>query len=277
MSLMNFIAELQATECGDNSSKMLDYLKEINFDPEIYWYPGSGNDMSPLLFDVPNNPTGRRLLRMREQINEKTPILLWMNDYAESLNDFPSEKQLNSEIKSDYNKLWSLYKTKGSFGAYKEACSLGSMEFTLFSVNIKNVDQGLHSRPPQGDDYIVLFSHLKSEDLLKDVFLKYEIHINTVALIKQGGFSGQTIGHYEQLPTMLKEQQKKIGLIDYWIIDSQGVDSKGSPVCNDLAEYEYIGGPVPWGWNMARIYGRKSIQYKREKRPFRIGKSWSFL
>lgn len=244
---------------------MLYFMKNINFVPEIYWYPGSGNDMSPLLLDVPNNPTGRRLLRMGEKANEKPTILLWMNDYAELFNDFPNKLSLNKCIESNYSELWHRYNTRGVFGAYKEVYYLGSKKFTLFSVNIRNADQGLHNRPPQGDNYIVLFSHFKSEDLLKDVFIKYKLRINTVALIKQGGFSGQTFGHYENLPTRLKEQQNNIGLIDYWIIDSQGFSIEGGPVCKDLAEYECIGGPVPWGWRETRIYGRKSVQYERKK------------
>ena len=266
MGLKGFIADLEIKECNGESPKIFNILKNMEFEPDVYWYAGSGNDISPLLFDVPNNPTGRRLLTMEANAKEK-PILLWMNDYANYLADFPNDNQMNSVANTEYEDLWSLYGASCSFGAHKEIYSLGDLEFSLFSVNVKNRGQGWHSRPPEGDDYIVLFSNLKSEHLIPKVFARYRIHINTVAMIKQGGFSGQTFGHYRNLPTRLKRHEKKIGLVDFWIIDSQGVNNEVVPISNGLKEYEYLGGPVPWGWSPTRLYGRKGVKYERNKKP----------
>ena len=276
MGLRNFIAALQPNQ-NNKEKEILSILKSVDSDLEIYWYPGSGDDVTPLLFDVPNNPTGRRLLRKNNDGSEQPPILLWMNDCADSLVNFPSDSQLNREVDSQYSELWNLYQASGLFGSYKEIYSLGDCGFTLFSVNIKNAGHGPHSRPHQGDDYIILFSNQRSEDLLEKVFLEYKIRINTIALIKQGGFSGQTFGHYN-LPQILKEK-KEIGSVDFWIIDSQGVcvDSEKKIVSSDLDDYEYIGGPVPWGWAPARMFGRKGrkgVPYEIEKRPMRTGRSW---
>ena len=259
MGFKQFIDDLQPNQKNRNQLKeeILKILKVMDSDLEIYWYPGSGPDITPLLFDVPNNPTGRRLLRMDNESSGQPPIFLWMNDYADLLADFPKKSQLNQATDNRYSELWNRYQASSLFCS-KEIYSLGSQYFTLFLVNIKNADQGSYSRPPQGDNYIALFSNLKSENLLDEVFSKYKIKINTIALIKQGGFSGQTFGHYN-LPKILKRHRDKIGSVDFWIIDSQGVDldSEKRVIPRGLEEYEYIGGPVPWGWEPTRLFGRK--------------------
>lgn len=58
--------------------------------PMIYWYPGCGTDLSPLILDVPNNPTGQRLYRINAAAaDQSAPIVLWMNDYSAHQDGFP--------------------------------------------------------------------------------------------------------------------------------------------------------------------------------------------
>ncbi len=267
MSLKDILRNVRPAD-DQQERKLLARIIDNENDFLLHWYPGSGRDFTPLILDVPNNPIRKRLLRVNS--GESEDRILLMNDYSRSYEKFIYDDELNGIIKSDYRELWDEYGAIAFWGRRKEVYTFAEHIITLFTVVVKNSGQGIHDRPMYGDEYIVLFIHSKTEDLLP-IFSKYDIRVSVVFLIKQGGFSGQTFGHYEKLAEKLKYWG--LGLGDYWVIDKCGVDDNKRPVCKELEQFVYVGGPMKWGWPPARIYGRGD-DYVRERRVCRIGNSW---
>jgi len=246
--------------------------------PDIFWYPGSGKDMVPLLLDVPNNPTNRRLYRINQKSEEK-PLLFWMNDYCESLKDFPDDSLLGQELVPEYRKLWEEYGGTISIGKNKESYLFDdNITITLFTANVRNKSEGIHSREETGDEYLICFSSCDTDLLLRKIFAPYRFHLSMIALIKQNSHAsqGRRFAPYTDLPDRMAKLEKKMGPVDFWVIDRYGQNDE-MPTAKSLGEYEYIGGPLPWGWSPARLYGRLGISYSRENRPCRRDSSWRNL
>ncbi len=257
-------------------SVLLEKLKNFPSSPDIFWYPGSGKDMVPLLLDVPNNPTHRRLYRINQSPKEK-PFLYWMNDYCENLNDFPEDHLLGQKLVPEYNDLWEENASTVVIGKNKEQYRFdNNITITLFTACVKNQIEGKHSRGETGDEYLICFSSCESERLLKKVFAPYHFHLSIIALIRQGAFSGQrsNFHSYTNLPDSVVKLEEKIGIVNFWAIDLYGQNDEKMPLAKSLSEYEYIGGPLKWGWPPARLYGRPGISYSRENRSERKGTSW---
>jgi len=275
MNWTDFLSNLQP-ETSHQGSILLEKLSSFQTAPDIFWYPGSGRDLVPLLLDVPDNPTRRRLCRVNQEIQEK-PFLYWMNDYCESLNDFPEDSLLGQDLVPKYSELWKEYDAAVSVGKNRERYRFEeNIIITLFTANVRNREQGIHDREKTGDEYLVCFSSCDSELLLEKIFAPYRFHLSIVALIAQGGFSGQRrdFNQYTDVPDRVAKLEKQIGAVDFWVIDLYGQNDEKMPTARSLREYEYIGGPLPWGWPPARLYGRPDIFYSHEKREYRAGRSW---
>jgi len=268
MSLKDFLCDVRPAAV-QQERKLLAYIIDNENDLLLHWYPGSGRDFTPLILDVPNNSIGKRLFRVNS--GESEDRILLMNDYSPLYEKFVGDDDLNGPIKSDYHEFWGEYGAVASWGGRKEIYTFAEHVITLFTVVVKNSGQGIHDRPLSGDEYVVLFINSVTADLLP-IFSEYDIRLGAVFLIKQGGLSGQKIfGHYEKLADKLKGWG--LGLGDYWVIDRYGIDDSKRPVCKDLDQFVYVGGPMKWGWPPARIYGRGN-NYVRKRRACRIGKSW---
>lgn len=274
MSFGDLLRNLRPRTPGQES-RLLDLLTGACPSIDLFWYPGSGRDLTPLLFDVPNNPSGRRILRTNKP-NEQRPVLLWMNDYSGEYEHFPPAETLGREHVPRYSDLWGQYGTVARVGNLKEVYELDpGIPLTLFTVTLRNRPGGSHFRGDTGDEYLVVFSHCDSELLLEQAFIKYGITISTVALIRQGGFSGQrrSFSHYADVPIRIQEARQHVGQVDYWVIDAAGQEGR-VPSAPALSDYEYVGGPLKWGWVPTRIFARADSAYVREPRPCRFGRSW---
>jgi hypothetical protein len=273
-----FIAGLSRQSNG--KPVLLDRLAKFTQAPHIYWYPGCGTDLSPLIFDVPNNPTGERLYRVNaKEHNNTAPIILWMNDYSDYEQGFPLPGPINVHFSHGTGALrweyfgddqwrgWNRYGTRLEVNRHQERYLFeAEIPLTLFTVTVYNSDQGIHARPLNGDRYLVIYSNCASHALLSKVLLPFGIRPRCVALIRQGGFSRQL--HYEQyidLPASLTEREKELGgPVDLYVIDAYGQDLKFKrPLAEAIAHYDYRGGPVPWGWSPCRAFGRPELRYRR--------------
>lgn len=275
MDWKNFLSKLQP-ETEHQGDTLLKKLSAFQTSPDIFWYPGSGQDLVPLLLDVPNNPTHRRLYRVNQEPEEK-PLLYWMNDHSKSLSHFPEDGSLGKELAPQYSGLWKEYNATVSISKNREHYRFDeNIMITLFAANVSNREQGVHTRRDTGDEYLVCFSYCDSELLLEKIFAPYSLHLSIIALIKQGGFSGQRedFDQYVDLPNKVTKLKKQVGIVDFWCIDLYGQNNEKMPIARSLREYKYIGGPLPWGWPPARLYGRPGISYSRETRTCRVGKSW---
>jgi len=243
--------------------------------PDLIWYPGSGADLVPLLLDVPNNPTGRRIYRV-DQKPDKTPLLFWMNDYGESFRNFPEDELLGKNFIPNYGNLWESYMASVDIGANAERYrSDRNVSITLFTATVKNQLEGAHARKETGDEYLVCFSSCESESLFEKVISFYCLQLFMVILVGHSDFSKKRNGldHYLDLPARISEMKDQVGEVVFWCVDRYGQkDSK--PIATSLKDYEYIGGPLNWGWSPARLYAKPGTDYLREKRHFRDVKSW---
>lgn len=255
------------------SQRLLQTLKTNANNAELFWYPGSGRDLTPLLLDVPNNPAGVRLFRTEGEagLNGQRPRILWMNDYPSRSTGFPDNEPRAVQYQPEYRTIWNLYRGIGSIVAeqemYEAECGI---TLKLFLVTIQNFGQGLHSRPSAGDTYLVIYTPAESEQLMKRVFIKFRIRVATVALIKQGGLSGQRrdFWQYMHLPRMLLAQSDAVGPLDFCCIDKYGQeDHEPEPFEKSLKSYRYAGGPIDWGWCPCRIFARDGVPYHCEFRP----------
>ena len=236
-------------------NRLLNIILKLETVPDICWYPGSGCDLTPLLLDVPKNPTGRRLFTVGNNHTEK-PIMLWMNDYSGEFQNFPDNTTLGKKIRTSYyRQLWGEHHACVTLGKIKEEYRFKNQRITLFTATVKNRKQGKHLRPESGDEYLVCFSNSESEQLFKTIFRKYCFHICAVMLIKQAGFSGQKYDfeQYEALPEMITKYSEDVGMVDYCVIDERG-QSDEKPVAEVLSDYSSVGGAENWGYGSARLY-----------------------
>ena len=278
----SFIAGLSRQSNG--RPVLLDRLAKFPQAPHIYWYPGCGTDLSPLILDVPNNPTGERMYRINQkEASHSAPVVLWMNDYSKYQEGFPRPGPICVNYSRGTGSLrweyfgddrwrgWNGYEARLEIDHHQERYLLeAEIPITLFTVTVHNSNQGIHTRPSNGDRYLVIYSNCASHDLLRKVLVPFGIRPRCVALIRQGGFSSQL--YYEQyidLPAWLTERENELGgPVDLYVIDAYGQDLESKrPLAEAIAHYDYRGGPVPWGWSPCRAFGRPGLQYRREHKP----------
>lgn len=219
--------------CG-NEQTILEQIETT--DPSIFWYPGSGHDLTPLLLDVPGNPTGERLFPLKGS-EQKKSLILWMNDYLDHTLMFPFynretdcvPKTLTHRYRASVaiEKPDLLYGLVSPYGTQQNVTRTSVVPISIFQVRVKNATAGKHKRLENGDVYTVIFSYGESEFLLRNVFAPHRLMIRVVALIKQGGTSGQRshfgLGHFEQyrdIPRLLRENEKTLGRVDSYIVDN---------------------------------------------------------
>jgi len=267
MGFTDFLGSFQAVVEGASSrlyQRLMKYAEHI----DLYWYPGSGDDLSPLVLDVPGNPIGQRLLRMNADDAGRVS-LLFMNDYSKRHEHFPEQSRLDwGGYRPGYRTLWDGYSTAAEFtGEREEYLGVSGIRFTLFSVKVHNAPDKPHYRGVNGDEYIVVFTECESERLLESVIIPYRLPVNTVALVRQGGLSGgrRYFWQYIHVPEMLVNHEHLLGPVSYWLIDAAGQSDK-KPRAEALWDCDYVGGPVRWGWRPARIYARPETPYVREPR-----------
>jgi hypothetical protein len=146
---LNFLIERGIKKESPANTPLLNLLKSLTSPPEVYWYPGCGQDFCPLLFDTPNNPLGFRLMRVENHQTEKAdcirlnesdkkPVILWMNDYLDTYTDFPNRRHLGQIIPYSYSRLWDLFKAEAIFGMHLESYVFPNSLLAQFNDEISN-------------------------------------------------------------------------------------------------------------------------------------------
>ena len=285
-SWAEFVDGLMPIDPGSGSN-LKDLLRRLQVSPSLYWYPGSGDDLRPLVLDVPNNAVGRRLFRTSSPDFENDPILFWMNDYFGYYAEFPRAGTEVSEV--SYPSDWWPKEKKDfqahqwdqwlGWGRYEAALEIAEqveryvfrdrLPVTLFTVNVKNHDQGVNDRPKDGDTYLVIFSNVPSHVLFEEAMLPLRLNVSCVLLAKQGGFAGEIYHYnqYEQIPTLLRSFESELGPVDLYLIDMSGQDNDRNPRFDVIKDYEYVGGPVPLGWKPCRAFARPGLKYELKRKP----------
>jgi hypothetical protein len=204
-------------------------LKDVlEAEPAIYWYPGSGHDLVPLVLDMPRNPTGRRLFPHLGSHQAK-PLLLWMNDYNDCSTGFHDQ----GEHPVDLGGARPIVRIEGEPGRFCipiPAQSAGDMSaatipLTVFKARVMNAKprrRPRHVRPLGGDLCTVFYSAVESEMLLRTIFAPHRIRVEIVALVKQGGFSNQRadFSQYKDIPRLLTEFTRDVGPVQAYLVDN---------------------------------------------------------
>ena len=260
-------------------NSLLDVLRSLGQAPEVFWYPASARDLVPLLLDVPDNPTGKRLLRLNATFNG-TPRILWMNDLGDDYVNFPESDLLGCQFDTQcYAPIWDEYRAKAWFGPSKESYVFNDcVPVTLFTVRVENASDSSHPRGKDGDEYLVCFSSCSSSALFKNLFVPGHLKLPCIALIKNASFdvtTNERRSHYDALPIAVMENENAVGQVDLWVLDIDGQQGESrTPYADCLQDYEYVGGPLRWGWVPTRIFARRGAHYVREQRPRRVSTSW---
>jgi len=220
------------------------------------------------------------------------PVVLLMNDHQQGMHfDFPEDGEVWTGYDFDNTRsltgrswarrgkrMWDRYHTQivtlGPHERYylsHESSPDPLIPVSIFRAIVTNSLSGDYKRPPFGDEYVVIFVNAPSHTVFQEIILKHGLHVCAVALIRQGGFSQQL--HYEQYIDVPKWLINHAQLIDgepeYFFIDSQGQSRETKkPLCKALDHYEYVGGPVDWGWRPCRAYARLGVDYVRRSKIY---------
>jgi hypothetical protein len=106
--------------------------------------------------------------------------------------------------------------------------SAGPIRLRLFHVRVTNDNRAAHrQRATRGDRYLAIFSPAESEELLRSAILPHRLHVDVVALIRQGGLSGQRplypymkpFQQYTDLPQLLGNLAGEIGHVAGYVVD----------------------------------------------------------
>lgn len=271
MSLSTFLDTLSPHSGATGKGPHWTALREQAGDADVYWYPGSGRDLTPLMLDVPSNPSGRRVFRPGRTDASAPAQVLWMNDpaFPEWLDNEPP----GGGYTPGYWALWRHYRAHAEVGSRVETYSTAAGQVAhLFTVTVWNDCAGVHARPRDGDAYLVIYSPMESERLFREVFLPHRIRVTTVALIKQGGMSGQRprFPQYIAVPEILQSHANELGPVDFYAIDGHG-QVADRPLAPAIQDYWYAGGTLDWGWIPWRVFARPGVAYARELRDRRNG------
>lgn len=176
--------------------------------PWIYWCPNTGKKYEPLIFDVPvpANPLAGRLCRITGAGALAGDILVWVNDSITQewieLDRVEVDLRLAANVVARVRMelLQRLQQPIEDQQGRKEL-----RDFGVFKAHITNPQ----TRAPGGDTYILFFSMVKSQAMVKQVFAKHRLHIHVAALVesdlREAGESAE--GNFK----LLQEHERLIG------------------------------------------------------------------
>ena len=162
---------IDTSMCPDWLQPELEKLAAQN--TPLYWYPGCGRDFSPVLFD-----RGAEPLKRIFPVGQDNALLL-MSD-AEEVCDIaePGRKDANLE---SWHKSYAIKVRKSWSG------SLNGLTISFMRVAV-TVAEGA----PR--EYVVIYMPHDTQRVCADFIDKFNLDVDVVAIIRQGGFSRQLPG-----------------------------------------------------------------------------------
>lgn len=203
--------------CSGEPSGALELLDAIRSEqPPVVWYPGSGEDFTPLLFasaDAPDECRLGRFLSGRSSKGEAN-LVVWMNDFSEHFLGFPEQAdyRLNHSGQEETIKVEKV----GRFAIPVASLAHGQRIHIPLAVFQATVGQGA--------PVTVLFSPAESRTLLECVLLLYAVPIKIVAIVNQSSLGPERMGfdHYKDLPQILSATNGQ--LVEAYLIDNRYAD-----------------------------------------------------
>jgi SAM-dependent methyltransferase len=196
MPWSNFLSDIRNAnpDLTPEVALIFDHIEKDN--PFVYWCPNTGKKYEPLIFDAPvrQNPFSGRLYRTSAEQSRKRKILVWVNDsftkdWIEPAS-FMGQLSLSPTIDARVH-MKCLQHLKQPIKKQQGKNEL--KDFGVFEVCITN----RHATIRDADTYILLFSMLKSEAMVKKVFAAYKLHVRLAALVesdlREAGESAESV------------------------------------------------------------------------------------
>ena len=198
-------------------------------DPDLYWYPGSGDDLMPFALDAPNNRTGERLFPL-QGAKQKRKLVVWMNDFMDDFRSAPegfSPSYVDAAAEQYLRLDVSVEETCGRFivpihDFHRRMIT--PIPVTIFKVRVSG-GRVRTMRPAEGDLYTVVFSLAESEMLFRGLFVPHRLRVRVVALQRQGGCQRQLhepdrpFNQYKDIPRLLAEHRRQVGQVEAYLVD----------------------------------------------------------
>ena len=245
----------------NQSSTLWNHLKAINGKPSVYWYPGSGSDVNPIIYGDSDDPLSRRLLRIDNSASIENPILFWMNDLHDLFERLETSK--DSEDDSAYAPTYVLAEKREDYVFNKV------VPITLFSLRMQpRYKKNKFDAQNYESEYLVLFSNVPSHVLFAEVIFPIRLNVACVLLAAQGGFSGQLFGfeQYRDIPKILSLTESELGPVDVYFLDKFAHDNiLLRPISPYISRYEQLESSLPCGWLPCRAFIRPELSKGLDK------------
>lgn len=212
----------------------------VDANPSVYWYPGSGCDLTPLVLDQSQALLYPRLFRTGQR-NSPDNLILWMNDYAKNFAKGPDQfakeycnnsraygfdlKHFDPHIEIHSIRRGHLVNRCGHLvWQFRREVPASEIPIYVFQASVET--DGHKGNPPQKATYTVAFSPVESGFLFRNVFLPFAIQIRAVALVRLSddnwdllpGRPGQ-IDYYRDYPELLQQSKSVVGDVETFFID----------------------------------------------------------
>lgn len=216
--LDNVVAAAASRPCSGEPSGAMELLDAIRTEqPLVVWYPGSGEDFTPLLFasaDAPDECRLGRFLTGRSSQGEAN-LVVWMNDLNEKLSGFPEQDryQIKRSEQGETVKVEKVGRFDIPLASPPDGPPGNHLSLTVFQATVG-----------QGAPVTVLFSSAESRTLLECVLLPYAVPVKIVAIVNQSSFGLGRHGfdHYKDLPQILSATNGQ--MVEAYLIDNRDAD-----------------------------------------------------
>lgn len=229
---------------------MLDDI--VRADPAIYWYVESAKDFTAAFLDMPNNPTGRRLLPAHG--DRVKPLLLWMTDSRAENTNPPTPGRYSITLGSNRADAH-IEAPPEHFVIQCRSAGEATVKIpvAVFAVRITG------EKPFKVDHRCyVFYSAIGQREFLASVLVPHRIQVDVVARICQrqehARLADQNrLNQHENLFRLCRENRNAIGIMEAFIVDAD---------VGDVPGYRRIPHSIqPWG-----CYGSQLWQLPRNER-----------
>lgn len=237
--------------CSGEPSGAMELLDAIRTEqPLVVWYPGSGEDFTPLLFasaDAPDECRLGRFLTGRSSQGEAN-LVVWMNDLNEKLSGFPEQDryQIKRSEQGETVRVEKVGRFDIPLASPPDGPPGNHLSLTVFQATVG-----------QGAPVTVLFSSAESRTLLECVLLPYAVPTKIVAIINQSSFGAgrPDFNHYTDLPKMLSATDSQ--MVEAYLIDNRNAGLV-------IPGYSRTGFDHAWGMGGTDLWRKRDGNPKRQ-------------
>ncbi len=237
-------------EPTSNRKAMMCQLDEL-LKSKIYWYPGGGADITPLLLLSNSNLLGKSALE-KDCRNKQDRLLLWITDIR--------DLNANAIAIPAYTNLWSkFYTTYDILNIDTIVSSCHNCLSKTFAIDVRI------SRPAGVSTYIMLYSKGDARDC-PELFRRMGADIDCACFVGVSDFGGSAnintimplLDNYKFSPNaIVADSYSDPSSFGYVRLGSRDTDwVKGTP---HISQRVHTGGVHGWGYGTASLWPRSDL------------------